>query len=111
MDANETPTAEHLLSGDVRMPEHVVLRSFDAETVVLNLETGQYHSINPTGARFLDALGEARSFKPALARLEADFADQPGATIERDLREFCLALVERGLLEIVPAGHQDAAGG
>jgi hypothetical protein len=83
----------------IRLPEHVVLRSFDTETVVLNLDSGKYHSINPTGSRFLDALLQEGSFARALARLATEFGDQRPATLERDLREFCDDLAARGLIE------------
>ena len=32
----------------VRVPRHVVHRDFPAQTVILNLETGKYHGLNPT---------------------------------------------------------------
>jgi DNA-binding CsgD family transcriptional regulator len=40
----------------VRVPQHVVHRAFPARTVVLNLETGKYHGLNPTAGRMLTAL-------------------------------------------------------
>lgn len=44
--------------GRARVPEHVVHRDFQEETVVPNLETGQYHALNPTARRMLAALTE-----------------------------------------------------
>jgi hypothetical protein len=43
-----------LLSASLRLPQHVVHRSFVAETVVLNLQTGKYHGLNPVGGRMLE---------------------------------------------------------
>jgi hypothetical protein len=80
-----------------RIPEHVVHRDFQEETVVLNLETGQYHGLNVTARRMLAALVEADSIGLAVAALEGEFG-VPRARIERDLIELCDALAARGLL-------------
>ena len=47
----------------VHVPDHVVLREFDTETVVLDLDTGTYHSVNATGGRF-GAAGRLRRIAP-----------------------------------------------
>ena len=83
----------------VRIPRHVVHRHFAAQTVVLNLETGRYHGLNPTAGRMLDALGEGRTVASA-ARIVADHYCQPRADVERDLCELCAQLLERGLVEL-----------
>ena len=85
-----------------RVPEHVVHRDFQEETVVLNLETGQYHGLNATARRMLAALVEADSIAVAAVTLEKEFC-VPRARIERDLVELCDALVARGLLEFYDA--------
>ena len=83
----------------VRIPRHVVHRHFPAQTVVLNLETGRYHGLNPTAGRMLDALGEGRTVAAA-ARIVAEHYRQPRADVERDLCELCAALLSRGLVEL-----------
>ena len=84
------------------VPEHVVHRDFQEETVVLNLETGQYHGLNATARRMLAALVEADSIALAAVMLEGEFG-VPRARVERDLVELCDALVARGLLEFYDA--------
>ncbi len=81
----------------VRLPEHVVFRSFAAETVVLNLQTGTYHGLNPTAGRMLKTLGEHPTIGDAAAVLAAEYAIDP-ATAESDLVTLCAGLIERGLL-------------
>jgi len=81
-----------------RIPEHVVHRDFEEETVVLNLETGQYHGLNITARRMLAALIEADSIAVAGALLEEELG-APRSRIERDLVDLSDALVARGLLE------------
>jgi Coenzyme PQQ synthesis protein D (PqqD) len=83
----------------VRIPRHVVHRHFPAQTVVLNLQTGRYHGLNPTAGRMLDALGEAPTVAVA-ARIVADHYRRPRADVERDLCELCADLLSRGLVEL-----------
>jgi hypothetical protein len=88
-----------LLEAKARVPEHVVYRPFPNETVVLNLETGRYHGLNPTGGRMLEALEREERVGDAVARL----ADEYGAEqsrVEDDVCAFCSDLEERGLIEL-----------
>jgi hypothetical protein len=81
-----------------RVPEHVVHRDFPGETVILNLETGQYHGLNHAAGRMLAALDQADSIRGAVNRLASEFGVEHDR-IERDLLELCSALTVRGLLE------------
>ena len=45
MPSDTIPTPAAL---SARIPQHVVFRGFATETVVLNLETGKYHGLNPS---------------------------------------------------------------
>jgi coenzyme PQQ synthesis protein D (PqqD) len=81
------------------VPEMVVRRAFGSETVLLNLQTGQYHGLNMTGARMLDLLEETGD-APATARQVALEADVPEEIVAGDLAELCGQLLERGLIEI-----------
>jgi hypothetical protein len=83
----------------VRVPQHVVYRSFPAETVVLNLETGQYHGLNPTAGQMLEALQRTGTVRAAAAEL-AECMCEARSVIEQDLCELCDALHARGLIEI-----------
>jgi Coenzyme PQQ synthesis protein D (PqqD) len=85
----------------VRQPHHVVHREFPSETVVLNLETGAYHGLNPTGGRMLEELNRATSVAAAAARLATAY-EQPVDVVERDVYAFCTGLIERGLLTVEP---------
>jgi hypothetical protein len=87
-----------LLASKVTVPQHVVYRSFPAETVVLNLETGRYHGLNATAGRMLEALEQAACVRDAAAALAIDYA-QEQSVVARDLCELCQSLLERGLIE------------
>ena len=41
------------LQGKLRVPDHVVYRSFPGETVALNLNTGRYHGLLHSGGRYV----------------------------------------------------------
>lgn len=93
---------ESILAGTVRVPQHVVHRSFAHETVVLNLKSGRYHGLNPTAGAMLTELERGVTVREAAARL-VELYEWPVAEIERDLSNLCLDLLERGLVELTPA--------
>jgi hypothetical protein len=88
-----------MLDARVRIPQGVVYRTFVKETVILNLETGRYHGLNPTGGRMLATLEERGSVRDAAAAL-AKLYGRPLDEIQQDLCEFAESLVERGLLTV-----------
>jgi hypothetical protein len=87
------------LRASVQVPRHVVYRTFPSETVVLNLHTGKYHGLNPTAGAMLAALERSACVADAVALLARDY-ERPPAELERDVRELCDALLERGLIEL-----------
>jgi Coenzyme PQQ synthesis protein D (PqqD) len=93
------PDQRMFLEVRVKVPQDVVYRSFPTETVVLNLQTGKYHGLNPTAGRMLEALSEAGSVRGAAAVAAVDY-EQLQEEVERDMCDLCQALLERGLIEI-----------
>jgi hypothetical protein len=102
MSANVANNPASVLARHATLPAHVVHRQFAEETVILNLKTGYYHGLNVTGGRMLEVLGASATVGEAAKKL-ADEYGQPIAVIEEDLAAFCLALVERDLLELSDA--------
>jgi len=95
-----TPGAGERTVTTVRLPKHVVYRAFVFETVVLNLESGKYHGLNPVAGRMLELLDRTGSFEETAVRLAAEYG-KPKQEIEADLREFCSDLSKRGLIELI----------
>jgi hypothetical protein len=91
-----------LADAQLRVPEHVVFRTFDAETVVLNLDSGQYHGLNGTAGRMLELLGENGSVNATASVVAAEFGQQLDRVTD-DLMGLCRNLLDRGLLEVVGA--------
>jgi Coenzyme PQQ synthesis protein D (PqqD) len=97
------PTStDQLLAAHMRLPQHVLHRSFVAETVVLNLRTGKYHGLNPTAGRMLDALETAPKAGDVVPELAQEYGVAP-SQVENDLVALCQGLLERGLIEMVDA--------
>jgi hypothetical protein len=88
-----------MLSSSAKLPPHVVYRTFVYETIVLNLDTGKYHGLNPVAGRMLDTLTKTPRLSDAAAQLAAEF-NRPQEEIEADLCAFCSDLLDRGLIEL-----------
>jgi hypothetical protein len=83
----------------VRVPRHVVYRSFAAETGVMNLDTGEYHGLSLAAGRALELLDRTGSVHRAAIKL----AGESGAPIEQAEREcaaWCSRLAGLGLIEV-----------
>ena len=91
--------SQNLLASHIRIPDHVVYRTFVRETVLLNLATGRYHGINPTGGRIHDLLAGDATLGSAAQAL-ADEYQRPLSDVEHDVCVFCEDLRERGLIEV-----------
>ena len=90
---------DEIMARKVRIPEHVVHRAFPAEMVVLNLNTGQYHGLNPTAGRMLEVMVESGTVAEAVERVAHEY-DQPREQVEKDMRELCAGLLDRELIEL-----------
>ncbi|MFZ0974770.1 MAG: PqqD family protein [Solirubrobacteraceae bacterium] len=87
-----------LLDACLRIPGHVVHRSFVAEMVLLNLQTGNYHGLNPVGGVMLETVNDAPSVRAAVEQVAARYGEDPDV-VEADLLALCQSLLERGLME------------
>jgi hypothetical protein len=99
MPTSTMPNTGPLPTSRITIPQHVVYRSFSSETVVLNLQTGQYHGLNATAGSMLEALERTSYVHDAAAAVAGEYA-QPQATVEQDMYELCSLLLARGLIEL-----------
>jgi hypothetical protein len=102
MTGEEAPDLS-LLDARIRVPDHVVHRAFAGETVVLNLQTGRYHGVNPTGGRIMELVAKAASVREAVDALAKEYG-RPVPELEQHVCEFCTALLQEGLLEMNGSG-------
>jgi hypothetical protein len=94
--------AELLSTRRVAVPEHVVFRAFAKETVLLNVQTGQYHGLDRIGSRFFVVIRDAPNLGTASEQLASEYG-QPLERITGDLVTFCNDLMNRGLVQITAA--------
>jgi hypothetical protein len=95
MDARKNSIGRH---GRVKMPAHVSCRQFDEELVMLDLQRGEYFSLNGTGARIWRDLVGGASPSEIAASLASEYAI-PQEDVLHDCVLFVDDLLERGLLE------------
>ncbi len=73
--------------------------SGEAGAVLLNLRTGAYHRINPTGAIIWELMQPAASAAD-ISRGLADVASLPVESVVGDVNTFLADLADRGLAEL-----------
>jgi hypothetical protein len=83
----------------VSVPKHILVRTFENESVILNLETESYHGLDDVGTRMWQALTGCESIQAAYESLLSDYEIDP-ASLRQDLQEFINQLVTRGLVEL-----------
>jgi len=85
------------LTSKVRTSPDAFFSQVSDEIVVLNLETGCYHSLDPVGAAIWSKLATSQSVEEICAQLSKDYKAAP-ETVQDDTLEFLGKLVERGLV-------------
>lgn len=83
----------------ISVPEYVAHRPFEGETVVLNLESGQYHGLNSTAARMFTLLAEHGSIRSA-AEAAAEYYGMEVEDVIGDVQDLCDQLAQRGLIAV-----------
>lgn len=84
----------------IRVPEQVVFRELENETVLLNLSTGFYFGLDDVGTRMWQALEKHGTVAGAAFELLDEF-EVDGARLQQDLQSLTQELCDQGLLEVV----------
>lgn len=79
------------------IPDTVLARIVGNETILLNLETSMYNSLNAVGGRFWALVTEGKDFQEILSILENEYSVDR-AQLEADLRELSADLQRLKLL-------------
>ena len=85
---------------DVEVPKHTVFREIDGKAIALNLDTGEYYSMNEMATRMWMLLEMETPPKAIVAVIEAEY-DVDIEQVERDLKAFVEDLLANGLVEKV----------
>jgi hypothetical protein len=80
----------------------------DGEAVLINLETGNYYSLNPVGAEIWSAIRDGAGPEDAAAALAARYDGDP-ARIATSVAAFFRDLLGEGLIAAADAGHPEPA--
>jgi hypothetical protein len=90
------------LSDRVKVPEYVLVRHLDGETVLLNLESEKYFGLDRTGTRMWQLATDAPCLETAYGQLSEEFEVDP-ETLRNHFVELLEQLRENGLLHVIPA--------
>jgi Coenzyme PQQ synthesis protein D (PqqD) len=81
-----------------QIPKCVLSRAVGTETILLNLDTSTYHSLNTVGGRFWTLILQGKDFQQAVSILCNEYDVEP-AQLEADLQELCEELQSLSLLQ------------
>lgn len=84
-------------AGGFVLPDGVVVQEIQGESVLLQLASGHYYSLDAVGTRMLQALLAAPSLADACDRLLGEYDAEP-ERLRRDLEGLADQLLEQGLL-------------
>jgi hypothetical protein len=84
----------------ISVPKHVLVRVFENESVILNLNTESYHGLDDVGTRMWTALTQSGSIQEAFEALLSEY-EVESAQLRQDLDDFLEKLRQRGMVELV----------
>jgi hypothetical protein len=81
------------------IPDFVLIRDAGEEAILLNLNSGQYYSLDPIGKHMLQVLKEEASMEQGILGLIEEYDVDP-VVLRSDLQELVQNLLDQGLIEI-----------
>ena len=83
-----------------RNPELISV-DMDGETVMMDMESGNYFGINSVGSHIWEALEAENTIADIIETVTSHFDVQDGDTVEADIRGFLGDMVEQKLVTVV----------
>ena len=83
----------------ISVPDAVLVRDLDGESVVLNVQTEQYYGLDAVGTRMWAVLSVSDSIESAFGTLLREYNVGPDR-LRADLERFVAELVDHGLLVV-----------
>ena len=84
---------------NITIPDHVMLRELDNESVILNVDTEYYFGLDDVGTRMIKVLADCDSIQTAYDALVEEYDVDP-ETLRSDLKDLIERLAENGLVEV-----------
>lgn len=81
----------------LRLRESIIVKSVGDEGIIVDMEKGQYISLNQTALEMIEAMGKSVDRKEVILRL-LDLMDVGRDTLENDLNALCDRLIELDLV-------------
>lgn len=81
------------------VPKHMLVRIFEDDSVLLNLQRETYHGLDGMGTRMWQVLTQAPSIQDAYETLLSEYDVEPDR-LKQDLEEFITKLADRGMIEV-----------
>lgn len=82
----------------ISVPENVLMRELEGESVILNVDTERYFGLDDMGTRMLTVLTASDSIQSAYNALLEEYDVEP-EKLRQDIHNFIEKLVEHGLLD------------
>jgi hypothetical protein len=80
------------------VPDAVITRELDGETILLNLDTGIYFGLDPVGTDVWRAIVAGGSLEDALGRVQSEYDVEP-VVLRNDFVRLVDELLAKGLLQ------------
>ncbi len=93
------------MTSRVTVPDDVLMRELDGESVILNLASEHYYGLDEVGTRMWQLLATPKTIEDAYEILLTEYDVEPDRLLH-DMQELIEQLVEHGLLQI--EGDQSA---
>jgi len=87
------------LKSRIEIPQAVLVRQLQGESVLLNLESESYFGLDEVGSRFFGALAEADCVDSAIEALLGEYDVDP-ERLRADIRAFIEELAAAGLIRV-----------
>ena len=88
-----------LFSQRVSVPDDVLMRELDGESVILDLASENYYGLDEIGTRIWQVLSSSRTVQEAYDTLLLEYDVEP-QQLQQDMQELVTQLVAKGLLRI-----------
>ena len=83
----------------VSIPDNVMLRELEGESVILDLDSESYFGLDEVGTRMWQLVTESPSIQVAFEALAEEYEVEP-ETLREDLSGLIGTLLDRGLIEV-----------
>jgi hypothetical protein len=89
----------HFFSQHVSVPDDVLMRELDGESVILDLASENYYGLDDIGTRMWQALSSSDTIQEACDALLLEYDVEPHR-LQQDMQELVTQLVASGLLQL-----------